>query len=56
MDKLRGYGLVEECDATAPAPPVTFEGPWQPPAIERQREPLQSIVTSAFDPSVPLAE
>lgn len=36
--------------------PVEFSGTWQTPSIERQAEPLQSIVTSAFDPSIPLAE
>lgn len=33
-----------------------FAGPWSEPRIECQREPLQKIVTNAFDPSVPLAE
>ena len=38
------------------APDVQFSGAWAPPSIERQAEPLQGIVTSAFDPSIPLAE
>jgi hypothetical protein len=29
---------------------------WQPVRIERQAEPLQRVIVSAFDPSIPLAE
>ena len=29
---------------------------WSPPTIERQAEPLQRVIISAFDPSVPLVE
>lgn len=34
------------------------EGPqaWEPVRIERQAEPLQRVIVSAFDPSIPLAE
>lgn len=35
---------------------VQFSGSWEVPKIERHDEPLERIVTSAFDPSVPLAE
>ncbi len=31
-------------------------GPWCAPTMVRQAEPLQRLVTSAFDPSIPLAE
>lgn len=37
-------------------PDVHYAGPWQAPVMQRQAEPLQGLVTSAFDPSVPLAE
>jgi hypothetical protein len=30
--------------------------PWTPPTIEKQAEPLQRVIISAFDPSVPLVE
>ncbi|MHB8144739.1 MAG: PqqD family peptide modification chaperone [Vulcanimicrobiaceae bacterium] len=36
--------------------PAPFRGPWSTPTIERQAEPLHTLVTSAFDPSIPLAE
>lgn len=29
---------------------------WQPVTLERQAEPLQRVIVSAFDPSIPLAE
>jgi hypothetical protein len=35
---------------------VAFEGTWTSPTIEKHREPLQRIVVSAFDPTLPLAE
>ena len=35
---------------------VQFKGNWNVPTVERHDEPLERIVTSAFDPSVPLAE
>jgi len=30
--------------------------PWVAPSIERQAEPLHRVISSAFDPSIPLAE
>jgi hypothetical protein len=38
------------------APQPVSTGPWTPPTIERQAEPLQRVIISAFDPSVPLVE
>ncbi len=35
---------------------ATFSGTWTTPTIERQAEPLHRLITSAFDPSIPLAE
>ena len=29
---------------------------WEPVLLERQAEPLQRVIVSAFDPSIPLAE
>jgi hypothetical protein len=29
---------------------------WQPMTVEKQAEPLQRVIVSAFDPSIPLAE
>lgn len=38
-------------NAAGDAPPA-----WQPVSLERQAEPLQKVIVSAFDPSIPLAE
>lgn len=56
LDEMRNYGLLEDCAVSAAVPHVEFESRWTRPSVTRQREPLQTIVTSAFDPSVPLAE
>lgn len=47
--------LIQPSDAVANlagSPPE----PWQPVTFERQAEPLQKVIVSAFDPSIPLAE
>lgn len=41
----------EPANAYGEAPPE-----WQPVSLERQAEPLQRVIVSAFDPSIPLAE
>jgi hypothetical protein len=56
LDQMRRFGLLEQCEPAASAPEVEFKSAWTAPVVTRQREPLQTIVTSAFDPSVPLAE
>jgi hypothetical protein len=56
LNAMRDYGLLEECAPSQTAPPVEYKSGWSAPSVTRQREPLQTIVTSAFDPSVPLAE
>lgn len=54
---LESHGLVEAApSASSSLDGAPFDGPWSEPRIDVQSEPLQSIVTSAFDPSVPLAE
>jgi hypothetical protein len=35
---------------------LDLPGPWAPPTLQKQAEPLQRVIVSAFDPSVPLAE
>lgn len=54
--ELLSEGVIEEAQRAQALPDVTFEGAWTPPAVRREAQPLQSIVTSAFDPSIPLAE
>lgn len=52
---LIDFGLVEEVEADA-APTGEVPAGWQTPTIERQPQPLQRVIMSAFDPSIPLAE
>jgi hypothetical protein len=56
ISELEEHGLIESASAGASRGPFVFSGPWSEPRMECQSEPLQSVVTSAFDPSVPLAE
>jgi hypothetical protein len=56
IERLIAYGLLEPADASTSESDVTWSGPWTPPSIERQAEPLQNVMVSAFDPSIPLAE
>ncbi|MBI1815246.1 MAG: hypothetical protein HYR72_09735 [Deltaproteobacteria bacterium] len=53
--------LISDRLVTVATQPVSlnggaFEGTWATPTIEKHREPLQRIVVSAFDPTLPLAE
>ena len=56
------YLIEERLIAPAPAPSpgsqqdVHFPRQWEPPTIEKYKEPLQRIMISAFDPTLPLAE
>jgi len=34
----------------------SYHGAWEAPVMARQAEPLQRLVSTAFDPSIPLAE
>lgn len=56
VERLRAYELVEPAIDDAAQVPVVHVHPWSPPTIERQAEPLQNVIVSAFDPSIPLAE
>jgi hypothetical protein len=55
IERLATEKLLELADAPAN---VAGEAPaeWQPVTFERQAEPLQRVIVSAFDPSIPLAE
>lgn len=55
LENMHNYELVEAA-ADRTEETVNFTGPWQTPVMERQAEPLHRVITSAFDPSVPLAE
>lgn len=56
LEQLTEERIVEEGGAADALPEVSFKGEWCSPVMRRQAEPLQNIVTSAFDPSIPLAE
>jgi hypothetical protein len=51
------FGLLEHTmlESVPPRAPDT-RTPWVTPTVERQAQPLQKIIVSAFDPSIPLAE
>jgi hypothetical protein len=55
VDILRAEGLIT-AGPGAPNPQADFSGSWTTPVVERQAEPLHRLVSSAFDPSIPLAE
>lgn len=46
----------DEAPESGSAAPSDAAAPWTPPTIEKQAEPLQRVIISAFDPSVPLVE
>ena len=55
LNLLVAEGLVEPCEG-AGACDVVPPQPWTTPTLEKQAEPLQRVIVSAFDPSIPLAE
>ncbi len=58
LSRLCEYALVEPAfGADAPGVPEPLSsGAWSTPTVDRQAEPLQKVIVSAFDPSIPLAE
>ena len=56
VEQLSGYDLLEPLNGAATPAPPTLPAVWATPTIERQPEPLQNVIVSAFDPSIPLAE
>jgi hypothetical protein len=54
--ELEEHGLTASAPAGELRSTFQFAGTWTEPRMECQKEPLQKIVTNAFDPSVPLAE
>lgn len=56
IDRLTAEGLLmSTTDSTAPTE-SNFFGEWTPPVVEKHKEPLQRVMISAFDPTLPLAE
>lgn len=58
LSRLCEYGLFEPAygDGSAEMPDPLAADAWFAPTVERQAEPLQTVIVSAFDPSIPLAE
>lgn len=55
LAEFRDHGLVV-AGGQGEAGEVSWNGPWCDPVIEKHKEPLQRVMVSAFDPSLPLAE
>ena len=56
INTLEEENLIVMFDQILPEEEINFNGVWTEPTIEKQKEPLQRIMTSAFDPTMPLAE
>jgi hypothetical protein len=56
LDVIIGDKLVTPIDFPAADPDIELAHPWSFPTIEKSREPLQRIMKSPFDPTLPLAE
>lgn len=56
LDTLIAERLVEACDMTTDGESIELSGSAAGPTLEKHREPLQKIMISAFDPTLPLAE
>jgi hypothetical protein len=55
VDRLVDEGLLTAGERL-PAGDVACPQPWSAPTLEKHKEPLQKIMISAFDPTLPLAE
>ena len=56
IDALLQDRLIEVSDDDPGAQTSVASVPWVAPVIEKQAQPLQKVIISAFDPSVPLVE
>jgi len=56
IERLVAEKLVAAGDTPAFEAEVTFDGAWTVPTIDKHKEPLQRVMVSAFDPTLPLAE
>ncbi len=55
LEVLASENLVSSSNKVA-RKDVALDGGWKTPVLEKHKEPLQRIMTNAFDPSIPLAE
>jgi hypothetical protein len=56
VELLIAEGLLTRDGTPLPTDDTRLEGDWSAPELEKHREPLYRIMTSAFDPTLPLAE
>jgi len=56
INQLLENDLAGISESVLPIGDIQIDGGWSVPTIDKHEEPLEKIVTSAFDPSVPLAE
>jgi hypothetical protein len=56
ISRLVEEGLIHPGGTPLPSSEEEFTSPWSAPTIEKHKEPLQKIMVSAFDPTLPLAE
>jgi len=56
VDMVAAERLAVPSSAVELSAAVTAPRAWVPPIIEKHKEPLQRVMVSAFDPSMPLAE
>jgi hypothetical protein len=56
LSRLLDEGLIEPGGTALPSSDEEFTSAWSAPTIEKHKEPLQKIMVSAFDPTLPLAE
>ena len=56
VERMAAEGLLTQ--AARPGTPAAsdFAGKWSAPSVEKHKEPLQRVMISAFDPTLPLAE
>jgi len=56
IDLVAAERLAVPVNGSEPTGPVTAPRAWVPPVIQKHKEPLQRVMISAFDPTMPLAE
>lgn len=56
LNLVIGDNLVTPTDFPAADSAIALSYAWSPPTVEKAREPLQRIIKSPFDPTLPLAE
>ena len=56
IDRLVSEKLITTGDDDVFETEAAFDGEWTNPTLEKHKEPLQRVMVSAFDPTLPLAE